>query len=240
MKEILDKLIPNPLALVLVVISAATLTSGGFYIQGLRKGEVKSVTIEITPTPSPTPSPTTTPSPTPTSKPTEKPFKKVVKASVVTLPTPTATSTPQSTPTPTSNPTASPSTQASSGPRVECEVSYKDNKNSGPAPLNIEFVYAASFYNSAGMDIYVKEIQWDFDGNNVWDTPYDTSSQHVSHTYNQTGEYTVRMQLKANVSGIESGVCTGKVSVTETSTPPAPTPSPSSSPAPSPTPSSSP
>ncbi len=94
-------------------------------------------------------------------------------------------------------------------PNVVCEV--HSNVTSGLVPLIVNFYYGAASY---GGDLgYVTDVQWDFDGDGTWDTPFDVSSQRPSHTYDKPNIYVVRMQLKTS-KGYTSNVCTEDVVAT--------------------------
>lgn len=95
-------------------------------------------------------------------------------------------------------------------PSVICSINAL-NATSGPAPLAVDFIYGASIYGS-GND-YVTDVQWDFNGDGTWDTPYDFSSQHPpAYTYSNPGNYTAKMHLKTN-NGLEADICTKSITV---------------------------
>lgn len=94
-------------------------------------------------------------------------------------------------------------------PSVACDINA--NVSSGTAPLSVNFVYGARFYGSS--DDYVTDVQWDFNGDETWDTPYDYASQHPPvYTFANPGNYTARMHLKTN-KGLETSICTKSISV---------------------------
>lgn len=95
-------------------------------------------------------------------------------------------------------------------PSVTCEIHM--DKTSGKAPLTVNAFYGASF-NGVHGDDYVTNVEWDFNGDGNWDTPFDVSSQHPpAYTYNQAGNYTVKMKLQTK-SGLNSDVCSQSISV---------------------------
>lgn len=94
-------------------------------------------------------------------------------------------------------------------PRVTCSINA--DVTSGQAPLSVSFVYGASFYGVT--DDYVTEVQWDFNGDGTWDTPYDYSSQHPPvYTFVNPGSYTAKMHLKSK-KGVETDICTKSITV---------------------------
>lgn len=144
-------------------------------------------------------------SPAPTTKNTP------VKSTPTSTPkpnTPSATSTPVQAQ-PTSGPTVTPQPPTPTPvPPVICNINI--DKSNGPAPLTVTFVYSASYIQSDG---YVTNVQWDFNGDGNWDTPYDTSSQHPApYTFSSSGNYTPRMHLQTQ-GGRESSVCTTSITV---------------------------
>ncbi len=94
-------------------------------------------------------------------------------------------------------------------PSLTCEVHM--DKTSAKAPLAVNFFYAASFRGIEGDD-YVTNVQWDFNGDDTWDTPYDFASQKPSYTYEQPGNYTVKMHLQSK-NGLNSETCTKNISI---------------------------
>lgn len=94
-------------------------------------------------------------------------------------------------------------------PKVTCSINT--NVTSGSAPLAINFSYGASF-NGTGDD-YVTDVQWDFNGDGTWDTPYDYSSQNPPvYTFSAPGNYTAKMHLKTK-QGTETDICTKNITV---------------------------
>lgn len=144
---------------------------------------------------------------TPTSKPTSTPVQNLTQAQ----PTPTPSSSPTSTPTPSrtcnvvSN--TAPTPPQYGPPKVICEV--HGSLSGCDAPTTANFYYGAASYNSQG---YVTNVQWDFDGDGVWDTPMNLASQNVNHVYNQPDNYTIKMHLQTS-DGLTSDICTGSVAV---------------------------
>ncbi len=94
-------------------------------------------------------------------------------------------------------------------PQVTCEINA--SVTSGSAPLDVNFVYGATFNGVS--DDYVTDVQWDFNGDGSWDTPYDYSSQHPPvYTFSSPGNYTAKMHLKTN-KGTETSICTKSITV---------------------------
>lgn len=89
---------------------------------------------------------------------------------------------------------------------VECGI----NALSTSTPLQMNLSYSASFHGVVGDD-YVTNVQWDYTGDGNWDTPFDTSSQNVTYTYPQTGNYTVKMHFESK-NGLKSE-CTKSITV---------------------------
>ncbi len=93
-------------------------------------------------------------------------------------------------------------------PKVTCNINA--STTSGQSPLTVNFVYGAYFY---GTNDYVTDVQWDFNGDGTWDTPYDYDSQHPApYTYSTPGNYTAKMHLKTH-NGMETDVCTSNITV---------------------------
>lgn len=94
-------------------------------------------------------------------------------------------------------------------PQVTCAVNA--SPGSGPAPLAVDFVYGAEFHNTG--DDYVTDVQWDFNGDGTWDTPYNSDSQHPPvYTFSNPGSYTAKMHLKTH-EGKETEICTKSITV---------------------------
>ena len=97
---------------------------------------------------------------------------------------------------------------------VECQV-YA-NKASGNAPMELDFGYGTNVLGYLeNTDInkdLVEAAQWDFDGNGSWDTSFDAASKTLKHTYSKAGNYTVKLQVRAQ-NNITSEVCTKNISV---------------------------
>lgn len=170
-------------------------------------------------TPKPTVKPTPTPTPTP--KATVMPLPSTTTATTTPTPTPSAFSNPTSTPTPTpatsatSTPapsaSAAASTSTSSG-SAYCEV--HTSPSGGTAPLEVQLIYGMGTISTAGWsgDIYVKEVQWDWDGDGNWDTDYSVNNQQLKHTFTTSGSHNLRLHLKLN-NGYETPVCTGSITL---------------------------
>lgn len=124
-------------------------------------------------------------------------------------PTPVA----QKTPTPT--PTVSPSTTTSGQQKKNtCDINVIYGKLGGDSrkqdPLLVTLTYSFSAYNNT----YMTGAQWDFDGNNSWDTDLKQSNGTVEHTYSQGGTYNVRLQVQAS-DGSMTDVCNRQITVTQ-------------------------
>ncbi len=173
-----------------------------------------NTSVTRTPTATAAPKSTTiipTKAPTPTTKPTSSNTNTTSTQQL----SPTPTTRPQTaapTTIPTSTPIPPPTATPTPSPKVVCLI--QTTPSSGPAPLSVNFVYGASWYNTGyGGNDYVTNVQWDFNGDGNWDTSYDTSSQHPSpYTFSSSGNYTAKMHLQTH-AGLESDVCTATITV---------------------------
>lgn len=62
----------------------------------------------------------------------------------------------------------------------------------GPAPLSVKLTYNVNYTDT---NINVTGIQWDFDGNNTWDTKFSYANGEVTHNFTH-GEWQVRMRVQ--------------------------------------------
>lgn len=91
--------------------------------------------------------------------------------------------------------------------KLICEV--HSDVTSGQAPLTVNFIYAATPWDGS----YVTNVQWDFNGDGNWDTPFDIASQHPpAYTFASAGNYTAKMHLQTS-NGMVSDVCTENITV---------------------------
>lgn len=79
----------------------------------------------------------------------------------------------------------------------------------GTAPLSVKLTYFAYNYDP---NLSVTGIQWDFDGNNTWDTYMGYDNAEVTHVFNAVGTYNVRMKVGFS-DGSETEVCTTEIKV---------------------------
>lgn len=94
-------------------------------------------------------------------------------------------------------------------PSITCNINA--DVTSGKAPLAVNFTYGAELHGVS--DDYVTIVQWDFNGDGAWDTPYDYLSQHPPvYTFSNPGNYTAKMHLKTN-KGVETDICTKSITV---------------------------
>lgn len=171
--------------------------------------EAPALKVEPTKTPSifervriksdPTQPPSSTIIPTPTPLAPLIPRSTVIATPTIFLTTPTSFITPTSTPAPTSTPTPSPTP----APKVECDVKWVPTQ--GTYPLVVNFYYGARLYGSSG---YVTNVQWDFDGDGIWDTSLNPNYQTTSHSYAGPNTYLVKMRLQTS-DNLTSEVCEG-------------------------------
>lgn len=221
----------TPLIFAVVLIFSTTSSVGVLHFRNTKAQKTESGKVAgITVSTKPSPSPSTKPSASPT------PIKKATTPKITTLvKTPALSASPSASPTTSTNnsttsssaqtnssstpsvspsPSPSPTTSSAPQPRTVCEVHA--DKTNGPVPLTVNFYYGATTYDSRGVpgwdDVYVTDVQWDFKNDGTWDTPFDTASQRPSFTYEQAGNYTVRMHLKMN-NGYISNDCTGSITV---------------------------
>lgn len=134
--------------------------------------------------------PTSSPSPsiTPTIKAASTP-----KITITSKPKPTAIPILTKTPTPTSQ------TSNNTPPSCRIDPSYAISK----ASMVVNF--------SAADKVDGASYQWDFDGDGNWDTGMDQKSS-VSHTYNNPGSYTPKMQARSS-GGAMSNICSSSITV---------------------------
>jgi len=77
----------------------------------------------------------------------------------------------------------------------------------GAAPLSVKLTYFAHNYDP---NVSVTGIQWDYDGNNTWDTHMGYDNAEVTHIFNAVGTYRVRMKVGFS-DGSETEVCTTEI-----------------------------
>lgn len=123
------------------------------------------------------------------------------------------TPTPQKTPTPT--PTALPSTTTPVQQRKNtCDINVIYGKLGGDSrkqdPLLVTLIYSFTSYNNT----YMVGAQWDFDGNNSWDTDLKQANGTIEHTYPQGGTDNVRLQVQES-DGNMTDVCNKQITVTQ-------------------------
>lgn len=95
---------------------------------------------------------------------------------------------------------------------IECKVHADKTGNT----KEFDFAYEASMLgridNVDNNKDLVEAAQWDFDGNGSWDTSFDAASKKLKYTYSSSGNYNVRLQVRAQ-GNVTSEVCTKTVSV---------------------------
>lgn len=75
-------------------------------------------------------------------------------------------------------------------------------------PLTVQFAYAAKYKISK----YVTGAQWDFEGDNKWDTDMSLSNGTIAHVFSKEGSYNVKLQLQMS-DGEITPVCSKTVTV---------------------------
>jgi hypothetical protein len=81
-------------------------------------------------------------------------------------------------------------TQIHTDEATYCWIEASSEK--GPAPLSVKLTYYVNYTDS---NINPTGIQWDFDGDNTWDTKFSYMNGELTHTFNN-GKWNVRMRVQ--------------------------------------------
>ena len=92
---------------------------------------------------------------------------------------------------------------------IEPTCSIHASVYEGTAPLSVVLTYFAYDYDP---NVSVTGIQWDFDGNNTWDTHMGYDNAEVTHVFSAVGAYNVRMKVGFS-GGSVTEVCTTEIVV---------------------------
>lgn len=170
---------------VFLLLVGAILVSSSLYLEFQSKKISQSPTqVEPLSVPSLSPTPQISTSPIPNT----------------TFPTPMPTRTPTSVPTTKPTPTPTPK------PKAVCSISIAGVSETDS--MAIKLAYSVTSPTGA----YMTGAQWDYNGDNNWDTDMTQSNGLVTYKFPSNGTYTVKLHLKMS-DGEVTGTCSSQVTV---------------------------